>query len=624
MAKIVVIDGPDLGAEFDLAPGAEEIVIGRDPVAAVALSDPAVSRAHVRLEHSSGAWRVNDLASRNQTYLNGIPVRDGAIAHGDVIRAGDTEMRFVAPESARRTERPGSTITSAAAADATRPGATFIRRIDDLERMLKEEKARRALEEVRRLLEVYGRMAGTASATELVQGILDEVIPVVGATGAAVVVLEGETWSARARYPSDAPDAEAFSHAVVERAAATGEAMLVANPRDDEKLRESRSIAEAEITTAIAIPLVSGGSVRAVVYADRRGVEDSFGDEDLALLADSLTPAAPLLDRLLEEERLRDENRNLFRSLTETKRIIGQSPAIEQCLKFIERAAPTPMTVLIHGETGTGKELVASALHYASPRRGKPLVAINCAALPENLVESELFGHEKGAFTSAVSRRKGRFELAEGGTVFLDEIGELSLGCQAKLLRLLEERCFERVGGSESIQVDVRVVAATNRDLLAEVDAGRFREDLYYRLNVLAVEIPPLRERREDIPPLVDHFLLERCGAKKKLTKTAEKKLATYSWPGNVRQLRNVIESAVVLGEGDDIRPEDLILPAASPRRAGVGGAWEPISLSELEKQHIERVLEHTGGNKKRAAEILGIERCTLYSKLKSYAITPQ
>jgi two-component system NtrC family response regulator len=260
-------------------------------------------------------------------------------------------------------------------------------------------------------------------------------------------------------------------------------------------------------------------------------------------------------------------------------------------------------------------------------------VAINCAAIPENLVESELFGHERGAFTGAVTRRKGRFELADTGTVFLDEVGELSLACQAKLLRLLEERQFERVGGVESVKVDVRVIAATNKDLLAAVAGGTFREDLFYRLSVLNVGIPPLRDRTDDIPILAQHFL-EACGGQKKLGKGAEKKLLAYAWPGNVRQLKNALESALVLGEGAEILPEDLILPTPPPRGTasgmappGTGAArgaepWEPIALEELERLHILRVLEHTGGNKKRAAEMLGIERCTLYSKLRSYGVS--
>tara|TARA_B100001013_G_C24602133_1_gene439383 strand:- start:435 stop:1526 length:1092 start_codon:yes stop_codon:yes gene_type:complete len=361
---------------------------------------------------------------------------------------------------------------------------------------------------------------------------------------------------------------------------------------------------------------MTAGAVNAVVYLQGAEV---FGDEELELLATATGPLGSNIERIDEQQRLLDENRNLLRSISEDRRIVGESQQVQDVLDFIQRAAPTPMTVLVQGETGTGKELAASALHYGSPRRGAPLVALNCAALPENLVESELFGHEKGAFTGAVARKKGRFELADGGTVFLDEVGELTLGCQSKLLRLLEERCFERVGGTTSIEVDVRIIAATNRKLQESVDNKEFREDLFYRLNVLNVVMPPLRERTEDILLLAEHFIASNPagGRPKKLSKRAGKKLVNYSWPGNVRQLKNVVESALVLGDGREIRPEDLILPEKSSL-PGMGN-WEPVSLQELERRHVLKVLEHTGGNKKRAAELLGIERCTLYSKLKNY-----
>jgi transcriptional regulator with PAS, ATPase and Fis domain len=249
-------------------------------------------------------------------------------------------------------------------------------------------------------------------------------------------------------------------------------------------------------------------------------------------------------------------------------------------------------------------------------------VQLNCAAIPENLLESELFGHEKGAFTGATCRKKGHFEVADGGTVFLDEIGDLSMACQAKVLRLIEEKRFERVGGTESLRVDVRIVAATNRDLRQAVEEGRFREDLYWRLDVLHVELPPLVDRREDIPVLAEYFLQKVAAARQarlRLTPEAREALTAYPWPGNVRQLRNVIENAVIMSNGEVLGVDDLRL--IDFRRPGAGSEeeWKPLSLAEVEKAHILRVLDSTKGNKKRAAEILGIERCTLYSRLKSY-----
>ena len=622
MAKLNIIDGPDVGSEYDLDEKSrgERFTLGRDPRVEIPLNDPAVSREHVRIENTERGWRVVDLGSRNQTFLNGEVVRESVLASGDLVRIGDTEIKFENIGESLAEETPGSTIVKSLPSATHRE--TFLVRLDNLERMLQEEKARRTLDDVRKLFEVQTSMAGTATAEELFRRVLDEVIPALQSDSAAILMREGGEWRVRASAPSEGFDQTSFSRSVVDRADATGKPLLVENPQSDDELRDKPSIIGKEISTVLAIPFPVADGVKAVVYADRRGSATSFLDADLEMLTATLEPIGSLLRRLLEEERLRRENRNLFRSLTETKKIIGKSPAVQKVHDFIGRAAPTPMTVLIQGETGTGKELVASAIHYASPRHGKPFVALNCAALPENLVESELFGHEKGAFTGAVNRRKGRFEMANGGTIFLDEIGELSAACQGKLLRLLEERKFERVGGTDAISVDVRVVAATNRNLLEEVEEGKFREDLYYRLSVLNVALPPLRERQEDIPLLVEFFLKDCHSNAKRLTKQAQKKLIEYSWPGNVRQLRNVVESALVLGDAEEIQPDDLLLPEKRLKKdAHDDSTWEPISLQNLEKIHIGRVLEHTGGNKKRAAEILGIERCTLYAKLKTYKI---
>jgi Nif-specific regulatory protein len=634
VAKLIVADGPDAGTEFDLDVESgqlrlgDRLSVGRDPQAAVPLSDPAVSREHFRLEVSPRGFRLIDCGSRNRTYVNGRAVKEEILADGDTIRVGDTELRYEGTIEALHSEGVESTIIKEIPAE--RQG-TLIERIGVLEQSLEEERSRQALENVRKLFELYGQIAATTSIRQLFQRLIAEVAPALSADTGAVLLPEGGTWVIRARYPETEGEPASFSSSITQKVADDRKAILSAQTRSDDRFRRKKSVIGEEIVSAVAAPIVVGDRTAAILYADRRGSRPPFSEEDLQLLAAAAEPAGTLLESLEEKEELRKENRNLFRSIIEGKKIIGRSPAIAKLLEFIQRAAPTPMTVLIQGETGTGKELVASAVHYASPRRGNPFVAINCAALPESLVESELFGHERGAFTGAVARRKGRFELATKGTVFLDEIGELSLACQAKLLRLLEERKFERVGGVEPIQIDVRVIAATNRNLLKGVGEGTFREDLYYRLNVLNVELPPLRERIEDITLLAEHFLADCCGGVKKLSKAAVEKLSRYAWPGNIRQLRNVIESAVVLGEGSEIQPAELVLPPAESDRlpgrgahgagSSTGEAWVPTSLAAVERTHIVRVLEHTGGNKKRAAEILGIERCTLYSKIKSYGL---
>ena len=334
-----------------------------------------------------------------------------------------------------------------------------------------------------------------------------------------------------------------------------------------------------------------------------------------------------LRDRLGEIERLKleleRENLGLrqeVRLLFEHREIVGAGPAIKKVLQQVEQVAKTTATVLLAGETGTGKELVARAIHRLSPRREKPLITVNCASLPPTLIESELFGREKGAYTGALTRQAGRFEIADGSTLFLDEIGELPLELQGKLLRVLEEGRFERLGSTRTIQVDVRVIAATHRELKKEVDRGNFREDLFYRINVFSIEIPPLRERTEDIPLLVWAFVNEFSDkmGKKILTVTRKtmESLQRYPWPGNVRELRNVIERAVIVSSGEFLQVQIPLLPDADHHSA--------ITLEEAEHRHILEVLEKTGWRIKGprgAAEILGLKPSSLYSIMKKLGI---
>ncbi|AFM42762.1 response regulator with CheY-like receiver, AAA-type ATPase, and DNA-binding domains [Desulfosporosinus acidiphilus SJ4] len=307
--------------------------------------------------------------------------------------------------------------------------------------------------------------------------------------------------------------------------------------------------------------------------------------------------------------------------------LVGNSVKMQTVKHLVERVAPTPATVLIQGESGTGKELVANAIHTLSPRVGGPFIRVNCAALTETLLESELFGHEKGAFTGANARKTGRFELADSGTLFLDEIGELSFNVQAKLLRVLQERTFERVGGEKTIKVDVRIIAATNRDLLKEAQEGRFREDLYYRLNVFPIFVPPLRERREDIPGLSEYFLekLRTYGGSKTLTPEVLSQLMTYTWPGNVRELENVVERMVIISLGAVIGMDSLPLLDTSSKSAKNPESFvlppEGVSLEEIEKSFLQQAMEQTGGNQSQAAKRLGLSRHAFFYRLEKYGI---
>ena len=355
-----------------------------------------------------------------------------------------------------------------------------------------------------------------------------------------------------------------------------------------------------------------------VLVFDARGAVLSFDFDDATQLAEAretLTAVANLaavaLEHAQEAERLRDENAVLKERLHEESGIVGSSPALQRLMQMVERVAARDITVLVLGESGTGKELVAAAIHQQSPRRDGPFVAINCAALTETLLESELFGHEKGAFTGAAAQKKGRLETGAGGTVFLDEVGELAPALQAKLLRALQQREVVRVGGTQAVKLDIRVIAATNRDLAAEVKRGAFREDLYHRLNVVALRTPPLRERREDIPLLAMHFMARAARQCKRrvtaISPDAERCLVSYSWPGNVRELENAMERAVVLGSTEEVLVEDLpesILDAVDI--GDLSGAYQK-SVMGAKRESIVAAYRQAGGDYKGAAKLLGV-----------------
>jgi DNA-binding NtrC family response regulator len=372
-----------------------------------------------------------------------------------------------------------------------------------------------------------------------------------------------------------------------------------------------------EIDPELTVIIMTGyASVETAVEALKRGAYDYITKPvDPDELVHLVTNALGHKRYKLELERLRE---NLQEIYPET-RLIGNSPAIRRVLELIEMVAPTDTTVLIFGESGTGKELVARAIHAASPRRHMPMVVIHCGALTETLLESELFGHERGAFTGAQYRKKGKFEVSDGGTAFLDEISDISLKTQTDLLRVLQEKEIQRVGGTQSVKVDFRCVAATNRNLEDLVKAGTFRPDLYYRLKVFAIDVPPLRDRREDIPLLADHFVRKFATAMNKpipkLSSPALELLLACNWPGNVRELENAVERAMVIGREPEIQPGDFPFQM-QPSEAAAGH-----TLEEMERSHIERVLRETAGNLSRAARILDIDRTTLYNKLRRYGL---
>jgi DNA-binding NtrC family response regulator len=378
----------------------------------------------------------------------------------------------------------------------------------------------------------------------------------------------------------------------------------------------------------VAVIMTGQGTIQTAVEAMKAGAFD------YVLKPFRLQQVLPVLDRGMEVRRLRTENvrlRRLLGALTyesDRYRIVGSGAAVRKVIQTIEKVAPTAATVLVRGPSGTGKELVARAVHGNGPRRDKPLVTINCATLQENLLESELFGHEKGAFTGADRAKTGLFEVAEGGTLFVDEVAEMAPGLQAKLLRVLEDGHYRRVGGTQERRADVRVVAATNKPLEDEVRAGRFREDLFFRLNVITVALPPLKDRREDVPELIAHFLHTRQVGRGVMTvdPAALAVLCGYDWPGNVRELANVLERAQILAEGDTITTDDLPETLTAVSRSAAPGVVTPApvgpdDLDGVERRHVSDVLRRHGGNKVQAAKALGVSRRTLYRLLDKYRL---
>jgi len=381
--------------------------------------------------------------------------------------------------------------------------------------------------------------------------------------------------------------------------------------------------------TAVLI-MTAFGSSNAAIRAMELGAFDYITKPfELEKISHSVKRVLDYQDLTQEVEVLRDE----ISSLVQTERIVGNSPAMQEVYKTVGKVAKADATVLITGESGTGKELVAEALHFNSNRRSGPLVKVSCAALPETLLEAELFGHEKGSFTGAMAQRRGRFEMADKGTIFLDEIGEMSVPTQTKLLRVLQERKIERIGSNLSIKVDIRIVCATNKDLQKLVEQNKFRDDLYYRLNVINIHMPPLRERKEDIPSLVEHFLAKhRYSATAQpaaISEEALRRLMEYNWPGNVRELENVVERAVVLSRGQIITSRELPFgehEAGDGEDDDVGGmkgdsSFFKKSVAQFEKDLIMKALRDAGGNRSKAAEMLGIYRRLLYAKIKEYAL---
>jgi transcriptional regulator with GAF, ATPase, and Fis domain len=638
---------------FQLAPPAEAI-IGRASSNEIVIRSERASRQHARIAWSDNEWNIEDLGSRNGTFLNGRPVSERiSLSDGDLIEVAGFAITFTHRIQGGLGEAGGATSASRQATDDQLTIEMDAASITDRRRHssylhgpgesggtgLTGHGAGGGVS--RGLLQLAFSLARCDKANQAVDAILDAfsqhiAFDTAGAYARASakppssiseipLLATRQTGSRSYRRPP-----ELLLESVTSE---EGQAVLARNIIGDGQLATENSQGVIDVESVIIAPMRDqDGRLRGMVHLTTAVGQTPLGTEDLEFVVAACEIGAESLSNLTDRRSLSRSLRQSQRQVKELQqrlgdkvRIVGRSQPIRDVVKQIGLAAPTHATVLVVGESGVGKELVTAAIHHASDRKNGPLVCMNCAALSPTLLESELFGHEKGAFTGATDRKPGKFESADGGTLMLDEIGEMSAEVQAKFLRVLEGHSFERVGGHQPIKVDVRVVAATNRDLQAMVREGQFRQDLYYRLHVVEIVVPPLRQRGDDCLLLADYFLdnfNKSMGRRiEGFTEAARQRLLHYSWPGNIRELKNVVERAVVLNTGPFIDESDLAL-SSSAGGEPTGAAEAPVerTLAELEREHIERVLRHTKGNKSRASAILGIERSTLDRKLKKFA----
>jgi len=636
MPSLIVLEGDQQGRVITLAE--KSLAVGRDPANDLVISDAEASRRHFVIEWANGAYFVRDLNSDNGTFVNGVPVGRALLLDRDEIRVGSTRLMFVEEISAgdvpppfciERGEESEDFFIDAATEAAPRPAEPAT---EDLQQAYDRLKTLYSL--LRSDIESGDGQRRLESALALLRDSIE---------ADRVTLIERDPAAPndyRVRHMVTASGVSsrnriAISRTVFAYVEQEHRPFFCSNPQTDRRVGESASLRQSGIRSVLCVPLVEGDQVSGFLYADNFISREPFSKEDLDFVAAVGALVASWLRQRREAAISGAALAGAVHAPAGRHTFVTQNARVKEILEVVHKVARSDATFLITGESGTGKELIARMAHMASSRARGPFICINCAALPDTLLESELFGHEKGAFTGAVASRIGKFEAARGGTIFLDEIGDISLAAQAKVLRVLQEKEVERLGGNRSVPVDVRIIAATNKNLADEIRAGRFRDDLFYRLNVIRIELPPLRERLNDLPALVEFFIQslrsETHSSVRGASREALDVLARYSWPGNVRELRNVIERAVVLGTDEAIWPDDLppevrglVAPAAfgsSETALAAEQSSTLCSLAECEREHILRVLNHTGWNKKRAAEILGISRSALYEKIATYSL---
>ena len=612
MPYLRVEEGPEKGRLYELTPG--EWVLGRDRACHCQLLDEMASRQHARIVVAESGCRIEDLGSVNGVRLNGASVRNSPVSAGDRIQIGETLLSFGSGEYAeKKTVVVGSdsgeklsvvsVVEAVAGGVRIREGEKPGEHLKRLETLFEAVRSCREVDDLsvfgRNLFEVLaggiGAHRGHLSFFVVEEEVLFE---------KTFCVLSAET------------DRVVLSESLQEEVLRERRAILLEN---EAQSGDRISMVREGIRCALAVPVLKDNDLHGLIYLDRQGSGPSFHLEDLEWVVSLVDQLAPVLSLILE--------RASFQDIEERRSLVGSSVSFQKMMDQVSRVAHSRTSVLLVGETGTGKELVARSIHRRGELSGSPFVAINCGAIPPELMESELFGHVEGAFTGAVSDRRGVFCQANGGTLFLDEVAEIPLNLQPKLLRVLEERSFRPVGAEENIQVEVRVIAATAASLDALISDGKFRQDLFYRIAVVELPVPPLRERKGDLAILIETLLarLARGLGREipRITDSACQALSNYSWPGNVRELRNVLERALVFSEGGVIDredlPDDLFTGRQQVERLETRGRL--LTLKESEELAIRRALSFTGGKKGEAVRILGTTWPTLNKKIKEYEI---
>ena len=574
--------------------------IGRTRSNDLAVDDPEMMPQHAHILADGESHMVSSLDPKATIVVNGRPRRNYELRDGDLLTLGGTEFTYDA--------RKGAVKVMEASDDA------LVRkpRLPDDERLS-------------RLFRFSEKLLAGQPLDGLFKTLLDSVIEATGADKGFLLVIRNDRVEIPAARNVDkvdlGDDPNQISDTIVARVLKERKALIISDALKDTILGQSKSVVDLQLSSVMCVPLIARGLLIGILYVGNNRIVDLFTEDDLEQLKIYAGWASIILQNALLMDQLRSDNERLRQALADgTGKIIGSCPQMKGVFRTVQRVAPTDISVLILGETGTGKELIAKEIHALSDRKDKPFVSINCGAIPENLLESELFGHVKGAFTGAVASKIGKFEAADGGTLLLDEIGEMPLTLQVKLLRVIQERAIEKVGEVKARALDIRIVSATNKDLDAEVKAGRFREDLYYRLNEIAVELPPLRDRGDDIVEIAQHLLKRYAadygGKARGFSTAAAKGMRNYVWPGNVREMENRIKKAVVMGDRPLVGPDDMGFSAeeVGPRFETLASAREAFQL-----EYIRDALMAHNWNKAQTAKTLDVDPRTIFRYVEKF-----